>query len=165
MTQQANLSGRPRRQTRRGKRAAPPADFGLLPELVGYNLRRAQVAVFQDFADSLADCRLTPGQFGVLVLIEANPGLNQTRLSQALRVDRSTVVTVIDRLEGRGVVERAPSPDDRRSYALRLTGEGEALLARAKPLVRRHEARIAAGFESGELAALTTLLQRLAEVR
>jgi len=149
----------------RRKRRAAPVDFDLLPGLLGYNLRRAQVSVFQDFARSLEECRLTPGQFGVLVLIDANPGMNQTQLSEALRVDRSTVVTVIDRLEERGVVERAPSPDDRRSYALRLTAAGEVLLSRAKPLVLAHETRLGDGFEASELATLTTLLQRLADAR
>ena len=40
-------------------------DFDLLPGLIGYNLRKAQTAVFQDFSVSLQDCDITPGQFGV----------------------------------------------------------------------------------------------------
>ena len=59
-------------------------DYDILPSLIGYNLRRAQTAVFQDFSSTLADCKLTPGQFGVLVLIQANAGLNQTSLGRAL---------------------------------------------------------------------------------
>ena len=46
-------------------------DHDLLPGLIGYNLRKAQTAVFQDFSRSLQDCNITPGQFGVLVLIQA----------------------------------------------------------------------------------------------
>ena len=83
-------------------------DYDLLPGLIGYNLRRAQTAVFQDFSESLKACDITPGQFGVLILIQANSGLNQTRLGNALGIDRSTVVAVIDRLEGRGLVLRGP---------------------------------------------------------
>jgi DNA-binding MarR family transcriptional regulator len=79
-------------------------DHDLLPGLIGYNLRKAQTAVFQDFSRSLQDCNITPGQFGVLVLIQANAGLNQTSLGRALGIDRSTVVAVIDKLEGRGLV-------------------------------------------------------------
>jgi len=107
-------------------------DYDLLPGLIGYNLRKAQAAAFQNFTESLKGCDITPGQFGVLVLIEANSGLNQTRLGNALGIDRSTVVAVIDRLEGRGLVDRKPAPSDRRSYALHLTEQGRALLHQAR---------------------------------
>lgn len=143
------------------RRRRPPIAFDLLPELIGYNLRRAQVAVFADFAATLAPCDLTPGQFGVLVLINANPGLNQTRLGEALGIDRSTVVAVIDKLEDRGLVERAPSPDDRRSYALRLSDAGLKLLDQARPLVRAHEARLAQHLDAGDQEQLITVLQKL----
>jgi DNA-binding MarR family transcriptional regulator len=145
-----------------GKRRAE-IDFDLLPSLLGYNLRRAQVAVFQDFARALADCGITPGHFGVLVLIDSNPGLNQTALGNALGIDRSTVVAVIDRLEGRSLVERAVSPDDRRSYALRLTPAGTSMLAKAWPLVREHEARFARNLSKDEFSTLLNLLSRLAD--
>ena len=136
-------------------------DYDLLPALIGYNLRRAQTAVFQDFSESLKDCDITPGQFGVLVLIAANYGLNQTRLSNALGIDRSTVVAVIDRLEGRGLVQRTPAPTDRRSYALRLSDQGRALLRRARSLVETHEKRIAQDLTPVEQKQLNALLSRL----
>ncbi|MDP6342068.1 MAG: MarR family transcriptional regulator [Alphaproteobacteria bacterium] len=143
-------------------RPPPPAvNYDMLPTLIGYNLRRAHTVVFQDFAEALADCNITPGQFGVLVLIDANPGLNQTRLGNALGIDRSTVVAVIDRLEGRGLVERAPAPADRRSYALRLSDQGTELLARGRGLVREHEGRIAEGLTEEEQRLLVDLLRRL----
>ncbi|MBT7976858.1 MAG: MarR family transcriptional regulator [Rhodospirillaceae bacterium] len=136
-------------------------DYDLLPGLIGYNLRRAQTAVFQDFSKSLKDCKITPGQFGVLVLIQANPGLNQTRLGNALGIDRSTVVAVIDRLEQRGLVERAPAPTDRRSYALGLSEQGVALLHRARGLVEAHERRISQDLDPAEQKLLNDLLSRL----
>lgn len=133
----------------------------ILPGLIGYNLRRAEAAMMQDFMRGLAALAITPGQFGVLVLIDANPGLNQTSLGNALGIDRSTVVSVIDRLEARGLVRRAPSANDRRSYALRLTGDGQALLAEAEPLVREHEDRIAADLSAEERDQLLSLLSRI----
>ena len=51
---------------------------GLLPTLLGYQLRRAQIAVFQDFARAMADFDITPGRFGVLEVIAANSGLSQS---------------------------------------------------------------------------------------
>jgi DNA-binding MarR family transcriptional regulator len=157
-------TGAKRAQNQKSRRSRrPPISFDLLPSLIGYNIRRAQVAVFHDFAASLASCDLTPGQFGVLVLINANPGLNQTRLGEALGIERSTVVAVIDRLEGRGLVARTPSPDDRRSHALQLTEDGRTLLGQAVPLVRAHEARFAERMDVDEQEQLLALLQRLAE--
>lgn len=149
---------------RRARRApASAADFGLLPELVGYNLRRAQLRVFQDFAATVGAHNITPGQFGVLTIIAANPGLNQSELGAAMGVDRSTVVAVIDRLEERELVQRRPAPNDRRSYALGLTTKGTDLLARLEPMVRAHESRIAAGLAPAELRELIRLLRKMAD--
>jgi len=139
-------------------------DHDLLPGLIGYNLRKAQTAVFQDFSRSLRKCSITPGQFGVLVLIQANAGLNQTSLAKALGIDRSTVVAVIDKLEGRGLVDRTPAPTDRRSYALQLSDQGATLLHEARDLVATHEARIAKDLSAGEQSQLISLLSRLGAV-
>ncbi len=147
-----------------GRRRRRPIDYGLLPELLGYHLRRAQIAVFHDFAAAVGVEAITPGQFGVLTLIEANEGLNQSELGEAMGVDRSTVVAVIDKLECRGLVRRAPAPNDRRSYALRLSAEGRAMLVRLEPLVRRHESRIATGLAPSEQRQLINLLDRVAAV-
>lgn len=136
--------------------------YDLLPELIGYNLRQAQVAVFEDFAAEMAAFDITPGQFGVLCLIAANPGLNQSDLGAAMGVDRSTVVAAIDRMERRRWAARRPAPGDRRSYALELTPEGQRLLEELKPRVRAHERRIAAGLSEAEQRLLIDLLRRIA---
>jgi DNA-binding MarR family transcriptional regulator len=156
MGMKAAKSGKPASARRR------KVDFGLLPDLVGYHLRKAQVAIFQDFAESLEGQDIRPGQFGVLILIEANPGLNQSELGEAMGVDRSTVVAVIDRLEARGLVARRPAPNDRRSYALELTVAGHSLLARLRPLVAVHEARLAVGLTPDGQAQLIAMLRRIA---
>jgi len=142
-----------------GNRAA---SLGLLSTLLGYHLRRAQVAAFQNFADVVGASELTPGQFGVLVVIDANPGLSQTRLGSALGIDRSTVVAVIDRLEARGLVVRRPSPHDRRSHALHLSETGNTVLKRVTERVRAHEKIIAGDLSDAELASLISLLDRVA---
>ncbi|WP_119418441.1 MarR family winged helix-turn-helix transcriptional regulator [Desertibaculum subflavum] len=142
--------------------AKPTIARGLLPELIGYRLRRAQVRVFNDFLASLAPFELTPGLFGVLVLIDSNPGLNQSRLGNAMGVDRSTVVAVIDRLQARGLVARKPSTSDRRAHRLTLTPKGKSALEAAVPEVRAHEARIAEALTTEERAALLQLLEKLA---
>jgi DNA-binding MarR family transcriptional regulator len=135
-------------------------DFDLLPGLVGYHLRRAQVAVFAHFADSIAR-QATPGQFGVLALVGANPGLTQSALARAVGIERSTMVAVIDGLEDRGLVERRPSPVDRRSYALVLSADGETLLADLKVRVQAHDDKSTNSLDADEKATLMALLRRL----
>jgi DNA-binding MarR family transcriptional regulator len=145
----------------RTSRPTPSPAYGLLPDLLGYHLRRAQSAVFQDFAASMNGAEITPGQFGVLALIEANAGLSQTRLAQTLGIDRSTLVGVIDKLERHGLVERAARPNDRRSHALKLSREGERRFQALARLVQRHEARIARRLSARERQTLIALLQRI----
>jgi DNA-binding MarR family transcriptional regulator len=99
-------------------------EYGVLPGLIGYQLRMAQIALFKDFAQGPGAEDVTPGLFGVLVIIEANPDLKQSDLARATHLDRSTVVTVIDNLEKRGLVERRVALHDRRSNAIRLTEAG-----------------------------------------
>ena len=141
----------------------PPAqpDLGFLPGLVGYQLRMAQVALFRDFADGLGEHDVTPGLFGVLVIIETNPDLKQSDLARATKLDRSTVVTVIDNLERRGLVERRAAAHDRRSNAIRLTEAGTALLRKLKRLVMQHEKRLLANFSDAERKQLLLLLQKV----
>lgn len=146
---------------RGGRRGS--VDYGILPGLIGFNMRRTQIKIFQAFAETVGRHDMTPGQFGVLEIIHANPGLNQSELGIAMGVDRSTVVAVIDRLEGRDLVVRAPSPKDRRSYALRLSAGGEELLRTLQPLVQEHDRRAGQSLSEAEQATLIDYLKRLEE--
>jgi DNA-binding MarR family transcriptional regulator len=146
------------------KRAAAPAlDRGLLPSLLGYALRRAQSAVFADFSAAFAQAgeALTPGEFGLMVLVERNAGLSQTALARALDIDRSTLVPILDRLQGRELLVRRPSPTDGRTHALVLTPLGTRTLAQFSRLVRSHERRIARGLSSDEMHLLIALLEKV----
>lgn len=136
-------------------------ELGILPHLLGYHLRRAQVAMFQSFAAAMEPFGISPGQLGVLVIISENPGLNQTRLAAALGIDRSTMVGVLDGLEKRGLVRRAPSPTDRRSHALGLTEAGGRLLAELRPSLEAHERHIARDLTAAERETLIRLLSRV----
>ena len=136
-------------------------NLDFLPDLVGYQLRLAQIAIFRDFSSTLGELDITPGLFGVLVIIEANAGLTQNALAKATHLDRSTVVTVIDKLEQRGLVERRAAVPDRRAYALVLTSAGTKLLKSLKTLVREHEKRLCKNFTSQERGQLVDLLQRI----
>lgn len=143
------------------KSADVTLSYGMLPGLVGYQLRLAQVALFRDFAVACSEFEVTPGLFGVLVVIEANPDLKQNDLARAVQLDRSTVVFIVDKLERRGLVERRPAQNDRRSNALRLTAEGTALLKRVKRRVLAHEQRLGETLSDAERATLIGLLKKI----
>jgi len=149
---------------RTARRAAPDdkIEYGVLTGLVGYGLRRAQAVVFSHFLNSVGKLGISPGQFGVLVLIKENTGLSQSALAKALGIERSTMVAVIDRLEAQGWVARVTSETDRRSYALALTSSGAKFLARVTPEVRAHERQIAARLSAQEKALLIEMLERIA---
>ncbi|HWQ38465.1 MAG TPA: MarR family transcriptional regulator [Burkholderiales bacterium] len=146
-------SGRARR------RRAVPADLGLLPGLIGYQVRLAQRAIFADFAATVGAEGISPGLFGVLVIIEANPGLNQRRLAEAAHLDRSSLVPVIDKLEARGLVERRAA--DLRSNGVFLTAAGAALLRKLKRKVQQHEQRVGRNLSVREQRELVRLLGRI----
>lgn len=136
-------------------------EFGMLPDLIGYQLRVAQIAIFRDFDRVLGRYDITPTLFGALVLIEANSGLKQTELAQAIQLDRSTVVSVIDNLEGRGLVARTRSLDDRRSNSLSLTPKGRSMLGTLRPLVIEHEQRLSRNLRKQEQATLVRALKKI----
>jgi DNA-binding MarR family transcriptional regulator len=131
---------------------------GALPGLLGYRLRLAQQAVFRDFARSVG--RLSPGRVGLLLLIEANPGVTQSRLARAVGIDRSTLVGLIHALQDAGLVQRRRG-EDRRTNGLWLTAAGDAQVASLKRRIATHERRIAAKLNAGERAQLLALLAKL----
>ena len=140
-------------------------DLGVLPELLGYQLRRAQLAVFQHFAATLGDRSITPGQVGLLVLVSRNPGISQTALASAVGVERSTLGEAIDRLVKRRLLVRKPAPRDRRSYALRLSASGKRFLDDLMPRLLAHEDDVAGHLSADERETLTALLRRFADGR
>jgi DNA-binding MarR family transcriptional regulator len=144
---------------RRRQPLASALHQGLLPELIGYRLRLAQQAVFRDFAASVPG--LSPGRVGMLLLIEANPGVTQSRLAHAVSRDRSTMVGVLDQLEAKGLIERRRGAD-RRTNGVWLTRAGRSALARAKRAIATHERRVAARLSPVERAQLLDLLARIA---
>jgi DNA-binding MarR family transcriptional regulator len=131
---------------------------GVLPSLLGYRLRLAQQAVFRDFASSVGE--LSPGRVGILLLLEANPGVTQGRLARAVSLDRSTMVGIVDALEGRGLIERRRGAD-RRTNALWLTEQGRASVTRLKRRIQAHERRVGARLSAEERSQLLALLEKL----
>jgi DNA-binding MarR family transcriptional regulator len=144
-----------------GAPANGTVQLGLLPSLLGYQLRLTQRAIFDDFGDTMGELEVSPGLFGMLVIIEANPGLKQTELAHAAQLDRSSLVPALDKLEARGLVARRASEEDRRVNGLWLTVDGTALLKTLKQRVAKHEQRLARNLSATERSQLVELLQRI----
>jgi DNA-binding MarR family transcriptional regulator len=142
---------------------APALQLGELSELLGYAMKRAQLKVFEDFLRCVAPLQLTPAQFSVLLLLDKNPGRNQTEIANTLGILRPNFVAMLDGLETRGLCERVRSTNDRRSHILLLTDKGRAVLARAKKFVAtKHEARLNELLGPANRVALLEMLAKIA---
>ncbi|MCA1361574.1 MarR family transcriptional regulator [Bradyrhizobium sp. IC3069] len=142
---------------------AEALQLGELSEQLGYVLKRAQLKVFENFLRCMASLQLTPAQFSVLLLVEKNPGRNQTEIASTLGILRPNFVAMLDNLESRDLCARIRSTNDRRSHILVLTDKGKAVLARAKKLVAtKHEARLNDLLGQANREALIGMLAKIA---
>jgi len=143
----------------RDRDAPAPTD---LTGLVGYLLRRAQLRISSELAESLSPLGLRPATFSVLVVIDANPGLSQTAVGDLLGIQRANFVNLAAELERMRWIERNPSEEDRRQNALHLSADGRRLLKRAWRIVFEHEAAIARCVGAAGRRELLRLLEALA---
>ena len=114
------------------------------------------------FAARLEPLGLKPPHAGILRVIEQADGLSQQALGEKLGMFPSRLVTVLDELEERGLVERRDSPTDRRSYALYLTGPGRDALEQIGRVGREHQDSLCAALDESERAQLAAFLTRIA---
>jgi DNA-binding MarR family transcriptional regulator len=140
----------------------PGLRYDVLDELLGYSLRRAQVAMFSAFHEATRGMGVTPPRFTALVVIGANPGLSQTVLGNVLGIARSGAMLLANRFEAQGWVERRHRPDDGRAWGLYLTRRGEALVERMKRRVLATDRRRSAVLSRRERRELLRLLEKLA---
>jgi DNA-binding MarR family transcriptional regulator len=136
-------------------------DFDELPTYVGYQVRRTQAKIFMEFEATLKDFDFTPGSFGVLTLIRANPGITQVTLAAAFGIDKSTMSPVIFRLEKRGLIRREVLASDRRYHALTFEPSAEATFLAARERVRAFEGGVARRLTKPEQRELARLLGKL----
>lgn len=136
-------------------------DFDELPTYVGYQVRRTQARIFSEFEATLKDFEFTPGSFGVLTLIRANPGITQVTLAAAFGVDKSTMSPVIFRLEKRGLIRREVLVSDRRCHSLYFDDSGEETFLSAREKIRAFEEKVAARLSKLEQHELARLLAKL----
>jgi DNA-binding MarR family transcriptional regulator len=139
----------------------PPEPLASAPGfLLSWNGRRTA----HEFARALEPLGLRPPHFGVMTLIDTDPGLTQQDLAERSLIDPSSMVAVVDELEELGYAERQTHPGDRRKHALHLTPAGKQTLKRARAAAMKTARDILAPLDAGEVETLRTLLRKLAGV-
>jgi len=130
----------------------------------GYLFRRMQQIAVAIFVEECRAYDLTPVQYAALVAIRTHPGIDATRLSAVIAFDRSTLGSVIERLEAKQYIERRPAREDKRVKLLHLTKKGSALLRNIVPLVDRAQARMLLPLKQADRKTLLALLTQLVDL-
>ncbi len=130
----------------------------------GYLFRRMQQIAVSIFMEECRSFDLTPVQYAALIAIHTHPGIDATRLSAVIAFDRSTLGSVIERLQAKDYVERKPAPEDKRIKLLYLTKAGAALLRDIIPVVERAQARMLQPLKPTDRKTLLALLSQLVDL-
>lgn len=139
----------------------PSLDYGLLPTLTGFALRRASLLDFGGFGEALGDRSITPLRYSMLEMIGANPGLQQVQLADILGLAKPAATIAIDFWQARECVARRKDARDRRSYGIYLTRTGEETLAELRRRVVEHDRNLTRCLSDGELRELRNSLKKI----
>jgi len=137
-------------------------DYDALDDLLGFSLRRAQIAMFVSFNEATHGLDITPARFTALLIVGANPGIRQTVVGKILGIARSGVNALADWMEQRGLAERRADKHDARAWGLYLTSRGLALVEEMKRRIVEAERKRSAALTPGERKELLRLLRKLA---
>jgi len=127
----------------------------------GHLIRRAHQIAVALFMEECERFDITPVQYALLLAVRENPGVDATRLSALIAFDRSTLGSVLERLEAKKLVARGASPDDKRIKLLHLTPAGAALLRQVEPAVARSQHRLVEPLPPAHREKLIMLLNEL----
>lgn len=126
-----------------------------------------EIGLISRALDSIANIEfkpydLTKGQFLYLVRVCEQPGIIQERLGELIKVDRSTVIRAVQKLQRNGLVEKRPDQENKKIRRLYPTEKGRQLY----PLLKREDdfsnQRALQGFSTTERRQLAVMLQRMA---
>jgi DNA-binding MarR family transcriptional regulator len=140
--------------------ASPASADTAVAEFAGQLLFRLWRASHTRIAEALKSLGLTPALFALLNVLGAREGAIQQELSSAMGIDPSTMVLLIDELEGAGLAKRRPHPTDRRAREVVITPKGRRTLERARGLALLVEDDVLGGLTTDERRQLLTLLRR-----
>jgi len=125
--------------------------------------RRFQQVCSAMIADALSGEELVQLEFGSLICLEIEPGIDQRRLAEAMGIDPSNASLIVERLHSKGLIERRVKDGDRRARELYLTPKGAKLWRRVRPKTRVANARVLAPLAPHERELFLDLLIRVIE--
>ena len=132
-----------------------------LQGLLGYNARRAALAIIDVFLQRMAPYGLRPVDFSVLSVIHHNPGVTSRQLCTALNLLPPNLVGLVQSLQARGLIEKKPHPRDGRAFGLHPTAAALELMAQAEATAQALEADCARKLQPDERETLLQLLQKI----
>ncbi|MED2928109.1 MarR family transcriptional regulator [Bacillus swezeyi] len=132
-----------------------------LNQFYGFLLGKILQQMEDQFADVLTPFNLSARQFGVLIFIKENPYSSQKLISEKLQIDRTTMVSHVDHLEGSGFVERTKNASDRRAYSLLITEKGSDVLSSCKQVLVQTEYEVLSPLNENEQKLLKDLLLKV----
>jgi DNA-binding MarR family transcriptional regulator len=141
--------------------AVDEVDTSFLESLLGYNARRAALAVIDVFLERMAPYQLKPVDFSVMSVVTHNPGITSRQLCTTLGILPPNLVGMVNALEQRELVARKPHPRDGRAMGLHLTPAGQKLMRDAEKTAAALEAEVAARLSAAELQTLIKLLKKV----
>ena len=141
--------------------AVDEVDTRFLESLLGYNARRAALAVIGVFLERMQPFQLKPVDFSVLSVVAHNPGITSRQLCTALGILPPNLVGMVNALEKRELVSRRPHPRDGRAMGLHLTPSGQKLMRDAEKTAAALEADVASRLTPAEQRTLISLLKKV----
>jgi DNA-binding MarR family transcriptional regulator len=122
-------------------------DTPQLHDRLGYLLKHAQLRLAEHAGPALVPLGVTGRDLAVLTVLDAVVPLSQQQAASRLGIDRTTMVELVDQLEGRGLVARGSDPADRRRNLVHLTGEGRRVLSDGARATRNAESTFLAALD------------------
>ncbi|WP_375484063.1 MarR family winged helix-turn-helix transcriptional regulator [uncultured Jatrophihabitans sp.] len=139
------------------------ADLGpRLSRRLTYLLKRALLDLEDLHQEHLEPFGINGRELAVLLLLQAREPESQQQAAARLKIDRTTMVALLDGLESKGLVARHADDGDRRRNVVALTEAGQQVLSRATRASDKAERRLLADLDADEQAQLRALLVRIA---
>ena len=139
----------------------PRLDLSFLENTLGFPARMLQLRLFRSFYAHFQDLGVHAGAYTTLLIIEANPGVRLSSVSEALMVQRPNMTRLINALVKDGQVRKRAAKDDKRALELFLTPKGKALVETLKSGVLALEAQTLSVLSPTETQELLRLIQKV----